>query len=46
MEAARVGALELVGAILRKGADPNALDKKKFNAAHFAAEGGFFEVHL
>ncbi|XP_028858671.1 ankyrin repeat and EF-hand domain-containing protein 1 isoform X2 [Denticeps clupeoides] len=44
MEAARAGAVELVRAILRKGANVNALDKKKFNAVHFAAEGGYFEV--
>lgn len=44
MESARVGSVELVREILRRGADPNALDKKNLSAAHFAAEGGFFEV--
>ncbi|KAJ8410301.1 hypothetical protein AAFF_G00202820 [Aldrovandia affinis] len=44
MEAARVGALKLVRAILRKGGNANALDKKRTHAAHFAAESGFFEV--
>ncbi|KAL2082558.1 hypothetical protein ACEWY4_022376 [Coilia grayii] len=44
MEAARVGALDLAREILRKGANPNTLDKQQFHAAHFAAEGGFFEI--
>nr|XP_023662539.1 ankyrin repeat and EF-hand domain-containing protein 1 [Paramormyrops kingsleyae] len=44
MEAARAGALELVRAILQTGGNPNALDKKRMHAAHFAAMGGFFEV--
>ncbi|KAL0967663.1 hypothetical protein UPYG_G00255190 [Umbra pygmaea] len=44
MEAARAGAVELVRAILQKGANPNTLDKKRFHATHFAAMGGFFEV--
>ncbi|XP_051500684.1 ankyrin repeat and EF-hand domain-containing protein 1-like isoform X2 [Myxocyprinus asiaticus] len=43
MEATRAGAINLVRAILRKGGNVNALDKKQFHAAHFAAEGGFFE---
>lgn len=46
MEAAKAGALDLVRAILLRGGNPNALDKKKMHAAHFAAEGGFFEVDL
>ncbi|KAI1897840.1 hypothetical protein AGOR_G00087410 [Albula goreensis] len=44
MEASKVGALELVRAILEKGGNGNALDKKRIHAAHLAAEGGFFEV--
>ncbi|XP_056337113.1 ankyrin repeat and EF-hand domain-containing protein 1a [Danio aesculapii] len=44
MEAARAGALDLVRAILKKGGNVNALDKKRFHAAHFAAEKGFFEI--
>ncbi|CAB1330540.1 unnamed protein product, partial [Coregonus sp. 'balchen'] len=44
MEAARAGAVELVRAILQKGGNPNAVDKKRMHAAHLAAEGGFFEV--
>ncbi|KAL0969380.1 hypothetical protein UPYG_G00226300 [Umbra pygmaea] len=44
MEAARAGALELVRAILQRGGDPNALDRKRMTAAHLAAEGGFFQV--
>ncbi|KAG7461134.1 hypothetical protein MATL_G00206710, partial [Megalops atlanticus] len=44
MEAARVGALDLVRAILKKGGNVNALDRKRTHTAHFAAKGGFFEV--
>ncbi|XP_028826678.1 ankyrin repeat and EF-hand domain-containing protein 1 isoform X1 [Denticeps clupeoides] len=44
MEAAKAGAAGLVRAILKQGGDPNVLDKKRMHAAHFAAEGGFFEV--
>ncbi|XP_030643832.1 ankyrin repeat and EF-hand domain-containing protein 1 [Chanos chanos] len=44
MEAARAGSVQLVRAILQRGANPNTLDKKRFHAAHFAAKGGFFEV--
>ncbi|XP_059212029.1 ankyrin repeat and EF-hand domain-containing protein 1a [Centropristis striata] len=44
MEAARAGSLPLVRAILRKGGNPNALDRKRFTAAHYAAMGGFFEL--
>ncbi|XP_041721886.1 ankyrin repeat and EF-hand domain-containing protein 1 [Coregonus clupeaformis] len=44
MEAARAGAVELVRAILLRGANPNTLDKKHLHATHFAAMGGFFEV--
>lgn len=44
MEAAKAGSLELVRAILRKGGNPNALDRKYFSAVHYAAMGGFFEV--
>uniref|UniRef100_A0A8C2IFY4 Ankyrin repeat and EF-hand domain containing 1a n=1 Tax=Cyprinus carpio TaxID=7962 RepID=A0A8C2IFY4_CYPCA len=38
MEATRAGAIDLVRAILKKGGKVNALDKKQFHAAHFAAE--------
>ncbi|XP_018550244.1 ankyrin repeat and EF-hand domain-containing protein 1a isoform X2 [Lates calcarifer] len=44
MEAAKVGSLELVRAILKKGGNPNTLDGKRFTAVHYAAMGGFFEV--
>nr|XP_055042738.1 ankyrin repeat and EF-hand domain-containing protein 1a isoform X1 [Misgurnus anguillicaudatus]XP_055042739.1 ankyrin repeat and EF-hand domain-containing protein 1a isoform X1 [Misgurnus anguillicaudatus]XP_055042740.1 ankyrin repeat and EF-hand domain-containing protein 1a isoform X1 [Misgurnus anguillicaudatus]XP_055042741.1 ankyrin repeat and EF-hand domain-containing protein 1a isoform X1 [Misgurnus anguillicaudatus] len=44
MEATRGGAVELVRAILRKGGNVNAVDKKQFHAAHFAAERGLFEI--
>lgn len=44
MEAAKVGALPLVKAILRRGGNPNALDRKRLTAVHYAAMGGFFEV--
>ncbi|XP_048063114.1 ankyrin repeat and EF-hand domain-containing protein 1a [Megalobrama amblycephala] len=44
MEATRAGAIDLVRAILRKGGNVNALDKKRFHSAHFAAERGFFEI--
>lgn len=46
MEATRAGAIDLVRAILRKGGNVNALDKKRFHSAHFAAERGFFEVSV
>ncbi|XP_062293763.1 ankyrin repeat and EF-hand domain-containing protein 1a [Scomber scombrus] len=44
MEAAKAGSLQLVKAILKKGGNPNALDRQRFTAAHYAAMGGFFEV--
>ncbi|XP_062322967.1 ankyrin repeat and EF-hand domain-containing protein 1a [Osmerus eperlanus] len=44
MEASRAGCLQLVRAILQRGGNPNALDKKSFHATHLAAMGGFFEV--
>ncbi|XP_056125405.1 ankyrin repeat and EF-hand domain-containing protein 1a isoform X2 [Rhinichthys klamathensis goyatoka] len=44
MEATRAGAIGLVRAILKKGGNVNALDKKRFHSAHFAAEKGFFEI--
>ncbi|XP_044185961.1 ankyrin repeat and EF-hand domain-containing protein 1a [Thunnus albacares] len=44
MEAAKVGSLQLVKAILKKGGNPNALDRKRFTAVHYAAMGGCFEV--
>ncbi|XP_051264043.1 ankyrin repeat and EF-hand domain-containing protein 1a isoform X3 [Dicentrarchus labrax] len=44
MEAAKVGSLQLVQTILKKGGNPNALDKKRLTAVHYAAMGGFFEV--
>lgn len=44
MEAAKAGSLQLVRTILKKGGNPNALDRKRLTAAHYAAMGGFFEV--
>lgn len=44
MEAVRAGAVGLVRAILKRGANVNMLDSKRFSAVHFAAEGGFCEV--
>lgn len=44
MEAARAGFLELVQAILGKGADPNMVDVNDLTAVHYAAMGSFLEV--
>ncbi|XP_075940723.1 ankyrin repeat and EF-hand domain-containing protein 1 [Anarhichas minor] len=44
MEAAKAGSLQLVKAILKKGGNPNALDRKRRTAVHYAAMGGFFEL--
>lgn len=44
MEAAKVGFLELVRAILGKGADPNMADGNQLTAVHYAAMGSFLEV--
>lgn len=44
MEAAKAGSLQLVMSILRRGGNPNAVDKKRHSAVHYAAMGGFFEV--
>lgn len=44
MEAVRAGAVGLVRAILKRGANVNMLDCKRFSAVHFAAEGGFSDV--
>lgn len=44
MEAAKVGFLELVQAILSKGADPNMVDANELTAVHYAAMGSFLEV--
>ena len=44
MEAAKAGSLQVVRAILRKGGNPNALDRQRFTAVHYAAMGGFLEV--
>ncbi|KAM9354901.1 ankyrin repeat and EF-hand domain-containing protein 1 [Pholidichthys leucotaenia] len=44
MEAAKAGSQQLVKAILRRGGDPNTLDKKHLRAVHYAAMGGFVEV--
>lgn len=44
MGAAQAGSLPLVRAILRRGGNPSALDKKRFTAVHYAAMGGFYEV--
>ncbi|XP_072552090.1 ankyrin repeat and EF-hand domain containing 1a [Salminus brasiliensis] len=44
MEAVKAGAAGLVRAILKRGANVNMLDTKKFHAVHFAAEAGYFEI--
>ncbi|KAF7690083.1 hypothetical protein HF521_011887 [Silurus meridionalis] len=44
MEAVRAGAVQLVRAILKRGANVNTLDINRFNAVHFAAEGGYLEI--
>lgn len=44
MEAAKAGSLQLVRAILKRGGTPEALDKRRCTAMHYAAMGGFFEV--
>ncbi|XP_040920403.1 ankyrin repeat and EF-hand domain-containing protein 1a [Toxotes jaculatrix] len=44
MEAAKAGSLQLVRVILKKGGNPNALDRKRLTAVHYAAMGGFLEV--
>ncbi|XP_038164466.1 LOW QUALITY PROTEIN: ankyrin repeat and EF-hand domain-containing protein 1a [Cyprinodon tularosa] len=44
MEAARVGSLQVVREILRRGGNPNALDRRRNNAVHYAAKSGCFEV--
>ncbi|TDH00075.1 hypothetical protein EPR50_G00183820 [Perca flavescens] len=44
MEAAKAGSLQLVRAILKRGGNPNALDRKRLTAVHYAAMGGFFEL--
>ncbi|XP_069090229.1 ankyrin repeat and EF-hand domain-containing protein 1 isoform X2 [Pleurodeles waltl] len=44
MEASREGAVEVVRALLRKGANVNTFDNERYNCVHFAAKGGFFEV--
>ncbi|KAF5894797.1 ankyrin repeat and EF-hand domain-containing protein 1-like, partial [Clarias magur] len=44
MAAVRAGAVELVRAILQRGANPNSVDKRQMRAAHVAASKGLFEV--
>ncbi|XP_035380154.1 ankyrin repeat and EF-hand domain-containing protein 1a [Electrophorus electricus] len=44
MEAVRCGATELVKAILKRGANLNAVDTKRLHAVHLAAQGGHFEL--
>ncbi|XP_070705878.1 ankyrin repeat and EF-hand domain containing 1a [Pempheris klunzingeri] len=44
MEAAKAGSLQLVRNILKEGGNPNALDRKRLTAVHYATMGGFFEV--
>lgn len=46
MEAVRAGAVGLVRALIKRGANVNAADSKRFYPIHFAAEGGFLEVTL
>ncbi|XP_024146884.1 ankyrin repeat and EF-hand domain-containing protein 1a [Oryzias melastigma] len=44
MEAVKAGSLQLVRAILKRGGNPDVLDKSRCTAMHYAAMGGFFEV--
>ena len=44
MEASREGVTELVRGILERGGEVNAFDNERRQAAHFAAQGGFFDV--
>ncbi|XP_053737467.1 ankyrin repeat and EF-hand domain-containing protein 1a [Synchiropus splendidus] len=44
MTAVREGCLQLVRAILKKGGNPNARDRKGRTPLHYAAMEGFFEV--
>ncbi|XP_043962702.1 ankyrin repeat and EF-hand domain-containing protein 1a isoform X1 [Gambusia affinis] len=44
MEAARTGSLPVVRRILRNGGNPNTIDQNGFNAVHYAALSGCFEV--
>ncbi|XP_074471926.1 ankyrin repeat and EF-hand domain-containing protein 1 [Sebastes fasciatus] len=44
MEAAKAGSLQLVSAILKRGGNPNALDRRRLSAVHYAAMGSFFEL--
>lgn len=44
MEAVRAGAVGLVRAILKRGANVNMQDSKRLNAVHFAAQGGYLQV--
>ncbi|XP_064621436.1 ankyrin repeat and EF-hand domain-containing protein 1-like isoform X2 [Lineus longissimus] len=44
MVASQSGSVIVVRAILERGGDVNALDRKGAHAAHYAAKGGFFDV--
>ncbi|XP_029318435.1 ankyrin repeat and EF-hand domain-containing protein 1 isoform X2 [Cottoperca gobio] len=44
MEAAKAGSLQLLRTILKRGGNPNALDRKRLTAVHYAAMGDFFEL--
>ena len=44
--AAACGSTEVCRAILKKGGNPNVVDKAKISPAHDAAFGGHFEVSL
>lgn len=44
MAAVKARSLELVRAILRRGGNPNTLDKNRHSAVHYAAMDGLFEV--
>uniref|UniRef100_A0A096M0K4 Ankyrin repeat and EF-hand domain containing 1a n=1 Tax=Poecilia formosa TaxID=48698 RepID=A0A096M0K4_POEFO len=44
MEAAKTGSLPVVRQILRRGGNPNTLDQNGYNAVHYAALSGCFEV--
>uniref|UniRef100_A0A3B3TQK2 Ankyrin repeat and EF-hand domain containing 1a n=1 Tax=Poecilia latipinna TaxID=48699 RepID=A0A3B3TQK2_9TELE len=44
MEAAKTGSLPVVRQILRRGGNPNTLDQNGYNAVHYAALSGCFEL--
>jgi ankyrin repeat protein len=44
--AAKCGSLDVCRAILKKGGNPNVIDKAKMTPAHEAAAGGHFPVRF